>query len=302
MVGVALATIAIVILAPSIGLDHTPGHDADWQGVFTQKNACGRIMVLGSAVILFGPRITVARAGALLLFLFVLIMSGSRGAWMIEGALLLLWLAIYVARRSGPRLRLILAVAAPAAIGLAAAAATLFWPMLMRLLGRDATLSGRTAIWAQVAHFIGQRPVLGYGYAAFWRGMQGPSFQIDASVHFIVEHAHNGFLEICLELGFTGLALFLISWLRGAYQLWPSWRSGDLDRIACPLAILLLIALYDLDENTLLIYNGLFWPLYVAALATIDATARDRRHVQCPAPHAILSAQPNDQPVLQEVL
>ncbi|MGC2619218.1 MAG: O-antigen ligase [Acidobacteriaceae bacterium] len=304
MIAVALATVFIVILAPSIGLDHTPGHTADWQGVFTQKNACGRIMVLASAVILFGPRTIparlAARIAALLLFLFVLIMSGSRGAWMIEAAILLLALTLFVARRAGNRIRLILAVAAPLAIALTAAAATFLAPTLMRLLGRDATLSGRTAIWAQVVHFIGQRPVMGYGYDAFWRGMQGPSFQIDAAVHFIVEHAHNGFLEICLELGCTGLALFLLSWLRAAHQLWPSWRAGDIPRIAFPLAILVLIALYDLDENTLLIYNGLFWPLYVAALATIDATARDRHHVQRPGPHGILSAQPNDQPVLQE--
>jgi O-antigen ligase len=171
----------------------------------------------------------------------------------------------------------------------------------MRLLGRDATLSGRTAIWAQVAHFIAQRPFFGYGYDAFWRGMQGPSLQIDAAVHFIVEHAHNGFLEICLELGFTGLVLFAISWFRAAHQLWPSWRSGEIPRIAFPLAILVLIALYDIDENTLLIYNGLFWPLYVAALATIDATARDRHHTQPTAPRDIMSAQVHDRPALEEV-
>jgi exopolysaccharide production protein ExoQ len=301
MVAVAIATIAIVIFAPSIGLDHTPGHSADWQGVFTQKNACGRIMVLASAVILFGSRITTARAAALLLFLFVLVMSGSRGAWMIEAAILLLWLTLFVARRASSRIRLILAIAAPIVLALIAAAATLFFPPLMRFLGRDATLSGRTAIWAQVAHFIAQRPFFGYGYDAFWRGMQGPSLQIDAAVHFIVEHAHNGFLEICLELGFTGLVLFAISWFRAAHQLWPSWRSGEIPRIAFPLAILVLIALYDIDENTLLIYNGLFWPLYVAALATIDATARDRHHTQPTAPRDIMSAQVHDRPALEEV-
>jgi O-antigen ligase len=258
-------------------------------------------MVLASAVILFGPRITAARLASLLLFLFVLVMSGSRGAWMIEAAILLLWLTLFIAHRADSRIRLLLAITAPIILFLIASAATLLFPTLMRFLGRDATLSGRTAIWAQVVHFIAQRPVLGYGYDASWRGMIGPSFQIDAAVHFIVEHAHNGFLEICLELGFTGLAIFLFSWLRAARQLWPSWRSGDIPRIAFPLAILVLIALYDIDENTLLIYNGLFWPLYVAALATVDSAARDRHHVQRSGPHGILCAQTNEPPVLQEL-
>jgi hypothetical protein len=39
------------------------------------------------------------------------------------------------------------------------------------------------------------------------------------------------------------------------------------------LFVLLLIGLYDLDENTLLIYNGLFWVLYVAALVNIELLA-----------------------------
>jgi exopolysaccharide production protein ExoQ len=34
--------------------------------------------------------------------------------------------------------------------------------------------------------------------------------------------------------------------------------------------VLALILLYDLDENTLLTYNGLFWVLYVTALANLE--------------------------------
>jgi exopolysaccharide production protein ExoQ len=301
LVGVALATIAVVVFVPAIGLDHTPGHAADWQGVFTQKNACGRIMVLATAVVLFGSRLTPTRIASLALFGFVLIMSGSRGAWAIETAVLLSWIVLRAARHSGPRLRVVLAVAAPAILAAGVAAAAFFLPQLMRLLGRDATLSGRTAIWAQVAHFIAQRPFFGYGYDAFWRGMTGPSLQIDTTVHFIVEHAHNGFLEICLELGFAGLMLFALSWLRAWHQLWPMWRRGQIQPITFPLAMLVLILLYDLDENTLLIYNGIFWPLYLAALVRIDAVARDRRHEHLATPGDILNRQRQPEPALQEV-
>jgi exopolysaccharide production protein ExoQ len=306
MIALALGTIAIVLLAPSIGLDHTPGHASDWQGVFTQKNACGRIMVLATAVILCGERRSLlrpSRLAALVLFVFVLIMSGSRGAWMIEGALVLLWLLMAFARRAGQRLRLVLAVVAPLASIALGAILILGYQQLAPLLGRDATLTGRTAIWAQVAHFIAQRPLFGYGYDAFWRGMQGPSFQVAAAVHFIVAHAHNGFLEIALELGAAGLLLFVLSWLRGWGALWPLWQRGAIDRIAWPLAILVLIALYDLDENTLLIYNGLFWILYVAALASIELGAEpalsesakrasrmgDQHHTHAITPREILS-------------
>ena len=292
MIALALGTIALVVFAPAIGLDHTPGHASDWQGGFTQKNACGRIMVLASAVILCGERrsfLRPSRLATLALFVFVLIMSGSRGAWMIDFALLLLWLLLAFVRRAGQRARLILAVGAPLASIALGAFLILGFRELAPLLGRDVTLTGRTAIWAQVAHFIAQRPLFGYGYDAFWRGMRGPSFQVAAAVHFIVAHAHNGFLEIALDLGAGGLLLFVLSWLRGWGGLWPLWQRGDIDRIAWPLAILVLIALYDLDENTLLIYNGLFWILYVTALTSIELAASDLHHTHPTAPREILS-------------
>ena len=276
----AFATIAVVACAPSIGLDHSPGHAADWQGVFTQKNACGRIMVLATAVLLFGERLTAARALSLALFLFVLLMSGSRGAWIVEAALLLLWLALQLGRRITARARTALAAGAPLAAAACAVLAAALYSHFAAFFGRDLTLSGRTAIWAQVARFIARRPLIGYGYDAFWRGFTGPSLQIDSAVHFVVEHAHNGFLEILLELGVLGLALFLLSWTRAVARLWPLWRRGLIAEIAFPLAFLLLIILYDLDENTLLIYNGIFWPLYVAALTSVRqlSVAGDRHH------------------------
>jgi exopolysaccharide production protein ExoQ len=265
----ALATVAVVVFAPAIGLDHSPGHAADWQGIFTQKNACGRMMVLATAVLLFGERLTAIRALSLVLCFFVLVMSGSRGAWIIEIALLLLWLALHLCRRVSARTRTALAIAAPFA-GAACVVLTIWlYQRFAGVFGRDLSLSGRTQIWAQVARFIARRPLTGYGYDAFWRGLTGPSLQIAAAVHFVVEHAHNGFLEILLELGALGLALFLLSWIGAFIRLWPLWRRGRIAEIAFPLAFLVLIFLYSLDENTLLIYNGIFWPLYVAALASI---------------------------------
>jgi exopolysaccharide production protein ExoQ len=291
MLALALCTIGVVVFMPSIGLDHSPGHPADWQGVFTQKNACGRVMVLATCVILFGGRLTVRRLGTLGLFLFVLVMSGSRGAWMIEVAILVLWSVLRLARRSSPRLRTVIAAALPPGLVLVAAAAASAFHHLLILLGRDPTLSGRTAIWQQVLPFMLGRPWLGYGYNAFWRGAQGPSLQIDSSVHFIVEHAHNGFFEICLEIGIAGLALSTVAWLNGLRRLLPLWRRGDIESVAFPLAVLVLVALYDLDENTLLIFNGLFWPLFVAGLAQIECANRDARHREPGALRATLMDQ-----------
>ena len=88
---------------------------------------------------------------------------------------------------------------------------------ILALLGRDATLTGRSDIWREVWRAILKRPLLGYGFSAFWIGLKGEAFNVITMLGFVVLHAHNGFLEIMLELGGTGLASFGLSYLRACH-------------------------------------------------------------------------------------
>ena len=273
MLALAVGTIVMALGFPHLGLDASAGHRADWQGVFTQKNACGRMMVLATAVLLADWRPSWQRIASMALFLAVMYMSGSRSAWLIEAALLLLWAGLMIAKRLEARARVLAALAALWFTAASAVAAWLWLPALLHWMGRDATLSGRTLIWKQTWIFILQRPLVGWGYDAFWRGIQGEAFRVVAAVHFMVFHAHNGFLEMWLELGAAGLLLFTLSYFRAWRRMWPYLRAGQIDRVVWMVFVLALILLYDLDENSLLIYNGLFWPLYVAALANIEFLA-----------------------------
>jgi exopolysaccharide production protein ExoQ len=277
MTALAIGTIVLAVCFPKIGLDASPGHHLDWQGAFTQKNACGRAMVLATAVVLADWRLTFFKVVGLLLFLFVLVMSGSRGAWAIEALLLAVcgWLAVANCMQS--RSRLVFFAGTICVIAVLTGVATFHLPVLLALLGRDATLSGRTEIWKQAWYFIMQRPVTGWGYAAFWRGLEGESFEVAAALRYVVFHAHNGFLEIWLELGLPGLVLFTLSYLRAWRKLWPLLRSGDIGRGLWMALVLILIFLYNLDENTLLTFNGLAWVLYVSVLANIELIAAEDR-------------------------
>lgn len=270
MIALAIGTAIMVICFPRLGLEASAGHQGDWQGVFTQKNACGRMMVLATAALLSDWRWTFARCTSLALFFFVLIMSGSRGAWLVEAAIFALYVVLRIADHFDSRSRVVLALTVVLAAVAGICAVVYYLPTLTALLGRDATLSGRTEIWKHVWHYILEKPLFGWGYAGFWRGIQGESFNVTAAVHFVVLHAHNGFLEIWLELGIVGLALFTLSYLRAWRKLWPILRSGDIHRVMWMVFVLALIGFYGLDENTLLIPLGLFWTLYVATLANIE--------------------------------
>lgn len=273
MLVLAAATVVMALAFPKLGLDASAGHHADWQGVFTQKNACGRMMVLATAVLLADWHLSLRRIASAALFLLVMWMSGSRSAWLVEGVMLALWAGLVLAKRLDGQGRVMAALAAFGLLPVAMLTAYFSFPALLAWMGRDATLSGRTLIWKQVWIFILRRPWLGWGYDAFWRGIHGEAFRVVAAVHFMVFHAHNGFLEIWLELGAAGLTLFALSYLRAWRRLWSYLRAGEVDRVMWMVFVLALILLYDLDENTLLIYNGLFWVLYVAALANVEFLA-----------------------------
>lgn len=273
MLALAAGTVVMALVFPHLGLDASAGHHADWQGVFTQKNACGRMMVVATSVLLVDWKTSWQRVASLALFAFVMYMSGSRSAWLVQAVLLLLWAVLRTAQRMDAKSRIITLVSALTLLPVAAAAAYAALPALLVWMGRSATLSGRTLIWKQTWMFIQQRPWLGWGYDGFWHGTHGEAFRVVAALHFTVFHAQNGFLELWLELGLIGLALFALSYARAWRRLWPMLCRGEVGCVLWPIFVLALILLYDLDEISLLIYNGIFWTLYVSALASIEFLA-----------------------------
>jgi len=74
-------------------------------------------------------------------------------------------------------------------------------------LGRDPTLHGRTGIWDAVLS-LQTNPLLGVGYQSFWMGERLVQVGRLLKVAFLNE-AHNGYIEIYLNLGAVGVALWL---------------------------------------------------------------------------------------------
>ncbi len=73
---------------------------------------------------------------------------------------------------------------------------------LLSMLGRTSSFTGRTAIWYAVlaAH---TNPLIGTGYESFWLG-ERIQFVWDVSGQHI-QQAHNGYLEIYINLGWIGV-------------------------------------------------------------------------------------------------
>jgi O-antigen ligase len=72
-------------------------------------------------------------------------------------------------------------------------------------LSRDATLTGRTQLWTELMEFD-VNPLIGKGYMSFW--LRDEVFKILwAKYWWKPNQAHNGYLEIYLNLGLIGVLL-----------------------------------------------------------------------------------------------
>lgn len=114
---------------------------------------------------------------------------------------------------------------------------------LTAAVGRNPTLTDRTDLW-KVLLSMHTNPLVGTGYESFWLG---PRFKWISETFAEVNEAHNGYLEVYLNLGGIGLLLlcgFLISSYRTIGRRLASTSSlGSLS-----LALWTVVLLYNITE------------------------------------------------------
>lgn len=282
---VVASSLFMVIALPHYGVDHGVFFGA-WQGAFVQKNMLARAMVLAALVFCFVRPSAVGWIRWLGIVASLCLLAASRSVtgvivfFLMVAALLLLRLA---------RVNFTFLVPAVSGIGtLGLALAVLIYTNqfeLLALAGRSRSLTGRTDLWNAALVSVLRHPWLGYGFNAFWAGMQGGSSSVLLSVGWYVKHSHNGFLDLSLDLGLLGLATFVAGYLvlsKRALQI-VRRTPGPASYWFC--AFLYLMFLYNLDESSILMQNNIFWILYTAVAVNISTCVREQFSSRVPVIH-----------------
>lgn len=111
------------------------------------------------------------------------------------------------------------------------------------LLERDKNLTGRaTDIWPVVMEAASRHPILGAGYGGVW-GLGG---EISALVG--VEQAHNGYLDVYLQLGLLGVVLLTAFLLEFCSRIRRQFVE-DSDWGVFGIAFLTMTLMYNLTET-----------------------------------------------------
>lgn len=257
----AALSIGFVFFLPSYGI-HTIPYQA-WRGVYLNRNSLGCYMTL--AVIgwllysLNNSRVRIVGFAFCILSLFLLISSRSVTALVVLFLLLLLLFICYMVYKH----KKLVIVFIILTVGV-----SFFWlikniDFVLNVLGRDITLSGRTVLWQAVWDMVMRRPLLGYGYSAFWLGWNGPSGDIWNMLSTKVPYAHNGYLDLWLQLGLAGLVIFLLSFFTCLFKAYRLVLKNGLEDMF-PFLFFFFMLVYNVTESFILVQNSILWILYVA--------------------------------------
>ncbi|WP_353063304.1 O-antigen ligase family protein [Tunturibacter psychrotolerans] len=138
--------------------------------------------------------------------------------------------------------------------------------MVAELVGRDPTLTDRTKIWSFLLS-MKTSTLFGTGYESFWLGPRLEWFWQNAGLGHINE-AHNGFLEVYLNLGIIGLSLlgwFLIASYRTICTRLESFSAfGSLT-----LALWTILLFYSVTEAGF--RSGLMWLTFLLGAIVVPA-------------------------------
>lgn len=249
-----------------------PDNPIGWHALFGQKNALGFAMAV-SLIAIGSDR------------------SGRRwvqGAWLVLGAILLreshsgaglcvtlavcsmaVWLSLlrHTYHRST---RAALKAVSLALAAAAAAVLVLDFSTATALLGKTASLTGRTRIWGAVVHAIAQKPILGYGYGGVWASSTGETAKLWRAIGFPVYEAHEQYLDVLLQLGVVGFLLLLGVLLAAWRRTLVGIRSSD----SCHRWLLYMVFAFSLEG---VVESAMFgFDILLVAAVVVAALVRDR--------------------------
>lgn len=244
-------------------------HAGAWRGVYIHKNLLGPIMSLSILVFLgmmYSGQYPAIMSQMSIAVAVVCLLASTSVAGI--GILIIIFslLPFIRALRWNYTLLIPLTIVFILCAGMMALVISTNLETIFSAIDRDITISGRTKFWPLIIDQIHQRPWLGYGYEAFWHGGwegKAANIWIYLKKGFEPPHAHNGFLEVALGLGFVGLAIFLAS-LASTLLRSVAWlRSYHNVLGLVPIVFLIFLLVANITES-MLMNDDIVWFLYVA--------------------------------------
>ena len=273
-----LISFILVVALPRAGIDYK-NVTVGAEGIYPSKNACSGITILLLLPAFFykfpGKWGGVKRAIYIFLNLALIVAALARTGWGVLIILLAFTLLLRFMHRLRPIERILVAGFTPALIALILWLVYVNSGPILKFIGKDPTLSGRTVIWAVAPLAIVKAPILGFGYDAFWTLANPESHRLSlAAGDPSLNNAENGVLGMLLELGAVGM--FAVFWvlLQGTVNAFRCFRSNTPNYVLWYIVLLFFNLLSLVDGNKFMVPNAIEWPVFMMAYVGLAEEAR----------------------------
>jgi exopolysaccharide production protein ExoQ len=266
------------------------GTGVSWCGLSTSKNTLGQVVMLSALCFAwaifrdFGKKRPGSRFDYLYLAMSLYLLKGSEKAVSVTSLSvfflgLLLFATCYRLRHRVALLSRLLTAACVAILCVQVIlvihtrspfAQDSFLGVLIRGLGRDTTLSGRTGIWYDVLNIGSQNPLFGLGYGGFWIGRQA-NIPWDANLSWILGEGHNGYFDAFLQIGLVGVFLLLSVIFSARRRIVQSF-TADFEYGMFRLTFLIIILFVNMTESTFLRGEHLLWFMFLICAISVPLT------------------------------
>ncbi len=267
-VSIALEIISGVLIDTPIDLFDISGNLASLgpiQGLAGTRNQLGIYAVI--ALITFGTEYrtrsvprglaigSLGAAGVALLLTRSPVAIGALAVVCLAGA------ALYGLRRVAPERRRYWQIALLITATIGAVLAWAFRSTIVTLLNAGGELSYRLEVWYQAWGLIGLHPLEGWGWIGTWR-TDIPPFSLFAGISNRTEtSASNAFVDVWLQLGLVGLAIFLVLVGLAFTRSWLLASRRKSVVFAWPALVLVALVTTALAESSILVEFG--WLTFV---------------------------------------
>lgn len=242
-----------------------------WRGHFIHKNIAGSAMVITMIYGLYIMRGNSPFSGSLIVALALVFLYNSNSKTAIGLTAIAIVMSVAISHSRSFFAKALIAYVPMATMALLTIGTVIFPPLhdFMATILPDPTYTDRIDIWKFALSQLADRPLMGYGYEAFWAtsrlvngGYQVETWAAGAG------HAHNGFLNLAVTTGLIGVAtlLWLLVWcpLRDFHR---GQQSGNSSRLALMyLQVWIFTMLYANLESPFFETRGPTWFAMLAAI------------------------------------
>jgi len=229
---------------------------------------------LGALYLYIGGKVRQRKYLWIAVFLLICDALSTSGSTILQGIIYFYIFSLYLlAARGGGRILSILGCLPLLGVAVMAAIAP---DVLFGLMGKDATLTGRTDLWPYVLDFISQRPLLGWGYRSFWQVDNPLAADLWKKLGWSPPHAHNGYLELLMDVGYVGSVGFAYVVLASAITAVQNLKAGNAAIGITAVMSFVGTLIYGMTEDILLNPDLRSIMFYLIAISGIHEYRRSR--------------------------